>query len=181
MIQDDYTMHLGDVGINAAMVENFEKEEGRGWAAYAKHFVSAVNSASLFDVTIEIDNKIYEHKAYSVLIANTRMYGTGAIVNPMGNPHDGIFEIVLLTKRDWSGVINLGLTAFDKRAVETFKEYTKNYSAKSARIKFDKPRMLQLDGEVIGECDFVEAEIIPGGAKYITTGDNHFIDQLKSP
>jgi YegS/Rv2252/BmrU family lipid kinase len=179
-VNDDYTMHLGDVGINAAMVENFEKEEGRGWAAYAKHFISAVNNASLFDVTIEIDNNIYEHKAYSVLIANTRMYGTGAIVNPKGNPHDGIFEIVLLIKRDWSGVINLGLTAFDRRAVETFKEYTKNYSAKSARIKFDKPRMLQLDGEVIGECESIEAEIIPGGVQYITTGDNHFIEQLKS-
>jgi diacylglycerol kinase family enzyme len=107
------------------------------------------------------------------------MYGTGAIVNPMGNPHDGIFEIVLLIKRDWAGVINLGLTAFDKTVVETFKDYTKNYTAKSARIKFDKPRMLQLDGEVIGECESIEAVIIPGGAKFITTSDNHFIDQLR--
>ncbi len=179
-VNDDYTMHLGDVGINAEMVENFEKEEGRGWAAYAKHFVSAVKNAELFDVTLEIDDKKYDHKVYSVLIANTRMYGTGAIVNPKGNPHDGKFEIVLLTKRDWTGVINLGLTAFDKRAVETFKDYTKNYTARSARIKFDKPRMLQLDGEVIGECESIEAEIIPGGVKYITTADNHFIDQLKS-
>ena len=177
-VNDDYTMHLGDVGINAAMVENFEKEEGRGWAAYAKHFVSAVKNADLFDVTLEIDDKKYEHQVYSVLIANTRMYGTGAIVNPTGNPHDGIFEIVLLTKRDWSGVINLGLTAFDKRAVETIKDYTKNYSAKLARIKFDKQRMLQLDGEIIGKCNAIEAKIIPGGVQYITTGNNHFIDQL---
>ena len=112
---------------------------------------------------MEIDNKKYEHKTYSVLIANTRMYGTGAIVNPEGNPHDGTFEIVLLTKRDWSGVINLGLTAFDKKAIETFKGYTKIYSAKSAKVKFDKPRMLQLDGEVIGKCDSIESEIIPIG------------------
>jgi YegS/Rv2252/BmrU family lipid kinase len=177
-VNNDYTMHLGDVGINAAMVENFEKEEGRGWAAYAKHFVSAVNNASLFDVTLEIDKKKYEHKAFSVLIANTLMYGTGAIVNPEGNPHDGTFEIVLLTKRDWSGVINLGLTAFDKKAIETFKGYTKIYAAKSAKVKFDKARMLQLDGEVIGNCDSIEAEIIPGGVQYITTRDNHFIDQF---
>jgi len=178
-VNDDYTMHLGDVGINAAMVENFEKEEGRGWAAYAKHFVSAVKNASLFDVTLEIDNEEYKHQAFSVLIANTRMYGTGAIVNPSGNPHDGIFEIVLLTKRDWSGVINLGLTAFDKRAVETFKDYLKIYTTRSARITFDKPRMLQLDGEVIGKCETIEAKIIPGGVRYITTGENHFIDQLE--
>ena len=62
---------------------------------------------------------------------------------------------------------------------EESKEYTKNYAAKSARIKFDKPRMLQLDGEVIGACESIEAEIIPGGARFITTRDNHFIDQLK--
>ena len=178
-VNDDYTMHLGDVGINAAMVENFAKERSRGWAAYAKHFFDAMKNASLFDVTIEFDDKTFHHKAYSVLIANTRMYGTGAIINPQGNPHDGIFEIVVLTKRDWSGVINLGLTAFDPRALEAFKDYTEIYSTKSAIIKFDTPKMLQLDGEVIGECESIKAEIIPGGVQYISTGDNHFVEQIK--
>ena len=178
-VNDDYTMHLGDVGINASMVENFVKERSRGWATYAKHFFDAMKNASLFDVTIEFDDKTFHHKAYSVLIANTRMYGTGAIINPQGNPHDGIFEIVVLTKRDWSGVINLGLTAFDPRALEAFKDYTEIYSTKSAIIKFDTPKMLQLDGEVIGECESIKAEIIPGGVQYISTGDNHFVEQIK--
>ena len=178
-VNDDYTMHLGDVGINAAMVENFAKERSRGWAAYAKHFFDAMKNASLFNVTIEFDGKTYHHKAYSVLIANTRMYGTGAIINPGGNPHDGTFEVVVLTKRDWSGVINLGLTAYDARALETFKEYTEIYSTKSAIIKFDTPKMLQLDGEVIGECESIQADIIPGGVQYLSTGDNYFIDQIR--
>lgn len=174
-VNDDYTIHLGDVGINAAMVEKFQHEKSRGWGAYAKHFFESVKNASLFDVTIEIDGEIYPHKAYSVLIANTRMYGTGAIVNPIGNPHDGVFEIVVVTKQDWTGIINLGLSAFDSRASKAIEDYTKIYQATKARIIFEKENLLQLDGEVIGKCETINAEIIPGGVNYISTRDNDFI------
>jgi YegS/Rv2252/BmrU family lipid kinase len=177
-VNDHYTMHLGDVGINAAMVEQFEKEEGRGWTAYARHFVDAILQAELFDVAIEFEEQKYQHKAYSVLIANTRMYGTGAIVNPEGNPHDGIFEIVVLTKKDWTGVINLGLTAFDPRALNALKDYLVIYKVKSASIKFETPKMLQLDGEVIGECTSIDTRIIPGSVQYISTGDNKFVEEI---
>lgn len=175
-VDDDYTIHLGDVGINAAMVENFAKEEGRGWAAYAKHFVDAVDKATLFDVKIEHDGESHQHKAYSLIIANTRMYGTGAIVNPEGNPHDGLFEIVVVTKSDWSGIINLGLTAIDPRAVKSLEGYAEIYQVKSARIIFEEPKLLQLDGEVIGKKQEIKTEIVPAGVRYISTKDNIFVN-----
>lgn len=175
-VNDAYTIHLGDVGINATLVKNFSEEEGRGWAAYARHFFSAIVNATLFDVSIELDNNRVRHKAYSVIIANTRMYGTGAIINPMGNPHDGIFEIVVILKNDWSGVINLGLTAFDQRATNVLKDYMEIYSTKSATVHFNEPLLLQLDGEVIGKCKKITAEILPGGVKFITTGENFFLN-----
>jgi diacylglycerol kinase (ATP) len=115
-----HSIHLGDIGINAAMVDNFSKERSRGWLAYAKHFVDAVKSSTPFRVDIKIDGRIYEHEAYSVLIANTRMYGTGAIVNPSGNPHDGLFEIVVIKQNDLSGLINLGLTAITDKLFAFF-------------------------------------------------------------
>ena len=177
-VNDNYTIHLGDVGINAAMVENFAKEEGRGWAAYAKHFVDAVDNAKVFNVTIEIDGKRHEHKAYSILIANTRMYGTGAIVNPEGNPHDGMFEIVVVIKNDWSGIINLGLSAIDPRALKTLEGYAEIYKVTSATITFETPKMLQLDGEIIGNTKVIEAEIIPAGVQYISTRDNIFVKNI---
>ena len=175
-VNDHFTIHLGDVGINAAMVENFSKEEGRGWAAYAKHFVDAVSKADIFEVKIEADGKTYHHKAFSLLIANTRMYGTGAIVNPEGNPHDGKFEIVAVTKKDWSGIINLGLTAIDPEAVKALKGYAEVHQVTLAKITFEEPKLLQLDGEVIGKTKVIDAEIVPAGVQYITTKDNFFID-----
>ena len=174
-VNDDYTIHLGDVGINAAMVENFAKEEGRGWAAYAKHFVDAVSNAELFHVTIEADGKTYEHDAYSFLIANTRMYGTGAIVNPEGNPHDGKFELVVVTKKDWSGIINLGLSAIDPTAINALEGYAEVYQVESAVVRFDRPKVLQLDGEVIGKTEEIKTSIVPAGVKYITTKENFFL------
>ena len=174
-VNDDYTVHLGDVGINAVMVENFSKEEGRGWTAYAKHFVDAIEKATAFNAKIEIDGETIEHNAFSILIANTRMYGTGAIVNPEGNPHDGKFEIVVVIKKDWSGIINLGLTAIDSRALKALEGYTKSYQVTSTRITFDEPKLLQLDGEVIGDSKVINAEIIPAGVQFISTADNIFV------
>ncbi len=175
---EHHYIHLGDVGINASMVENFTKENGRGWMAYAKHFVDSVKNAHLFDVSVEIEDQIFNHKAYAVVIANTRMYGTGAIINPRGNPHDGLFEIVVVLQNDLSGIINLGLTAITEKAFDALKGYYETYQVSHAKIKFKEPKMLQLDGELIGKSDEIDAEIVPGGVQYISTNENVFVKDL---
>jgi diacylglycerol kinase (ATP) len=171
-----YSIHLGDVGINASMVENFSKEANRGWLAYAKHFVDAVKNSPQFDVTIKIDGETHRHKAYSVLFANTRMYGTGAIVNPKGNPHDGKFEIVVIKQNDLSGIINLGLTVITEKASEALEGYSEIYQVTKATIELKEPKVLQLDGEIIGKTKTIEAEVIPAAVRYISTNDSIFIE-----
>jgi YegS/Rv2252/BmrU family lipid kinase len=171
-----YSIHLGDIGINASMVENFSREANRGWLAYAKHFVDAVKNSPQFDVTINIDDNTYRHKAFSVLFANTRMYGTGAIVNPKGNPHDGKFEIVVIKQNDLSGLINLGLTAITEKALEALEGYSEIYQVTKATIELKEPKVLQLDGEIIGKTKTINAEIIPAGVRYISTNDSTFIE-----
>jgi len=177
-VNEDYTIHLGDVGINATMVENFAKEEERGWTAYAKHFVEAMKNASLFNVSIKISGQVNEHQAYAVIIANTRMYGTGAIINPKGNPHDGLFEIVVVKQHDLSGLINLGLTAVTDKAFSALEGYYEIHQVTSAQIKFKEPKLLQLDGEVIGENEQIDVEIIPSAVEYISSNDNIFIKEM---
>ncbi len=176
--KEHYSIHLGDVGINAMLVENFAKDERRGWLAYAKYFVEVVKNAPMFRAAIEIDGKTYEHQAYAVVIANTRMYGTGAIINPLGNPHDGKFEIVVVKQSDLSVLINLGLTAFTEKAIDALRPYYDIYQVTAAKIQLDSPMTFQLDGEVIGKQDFLEAEIIPAGVRYISTNDNNFVKEM---
>ena len=45
-----------------------------------------------------------------------------------------------------------------------------------AEVWFDKPRLLQLDGEVIGEFDHITARILPQAVPLITHRDNEFIN-----
>lgn len=170
-----YSIHLGDIGINAEIVENFSKEENRGWFSYARYFVDAVKNSAQFEVTIEIDGRTYHHQAYSVLLANTRMYGTGAIVNPVGNPHDGTFEVVVIKQNDISGIINLGLTAITEKALEALEDFSVIYQGKKAVIRLKEQKVLQLDGEVIGKHDTISAEIIPAAVRYISTNDSSFV------
>jgi diacylglycerol kinase family enzyme len=110
-----------------------------------------------------------------VLNTNTRLHGADAIIiNPNGNSHDGMFEIVIMTMNYWSCVINLGLSAFDKRALNVLEDYSEILKVKSAKVSFDELILLQLDGEVVGDCKLIKAEIQPETVQLISAGDNHF-------
>jgi YegS/Rv2252/BmrU family lipid kinase len=172
-----YSLHLGDVGANANMVEKFSKEKNRGWLSYAKHFVDAIQNTSIFNVELNIKGEKIQHEAYAIIIANARMYGTGAVVNPKGNPHDGKFEIVVVKQSDLSGIINLGLTSISDKAINNLEEYYEIYQLEEINIQFEEKKMLQLDGELIGRFDHIHADIIPSAAQFITTAENRFIQK----
>jgi YegS/Rv2252/BmrU family lipid kinase len=178
--QEHYSLHLGDVGINAHMVEKFSQEKNRGWLSYAKHFLDAVKNTAKFNVEMTINGEKIKHEAFAVSLANARMYGTGAIINPKGNPHDGKFEIVVVKQNDLSGIINLGLTSISEKALENLEDYYDIYQVEEVQIQFEEPKLLQLDGELIGKFEKIQANILPSAAKFITTKNNQFLNQKNS-
>ena len=56
------------------------------------------------------------------------------------------------------------------------KENITAISTEKAILKFDHPRLLQLDGEVIGKFDRLVVEIVKGATMLITSKDNQYID-----
>ena len=64
------------------------------------------------------------------------------------------FEIVILKDTNLGSLIKSGMTKFD----EKFYDYQNTIvlSTDKAEITFDKPRLLQLDGEVIGKFPKLE-------------------------
>ncbi|MDW7692699.1 diacylglycerol kinase family protein [Flammeovirgaceae bacterium SG7u.111] len=173
-----HLLHLGDAGANAYMVEKFSQEEGRGWLGYAKHFIEAIKNEEKFNVRIFAEGEWHEHEAYSIILANARMYGTGVIVNSKGNPHDGYFEIIVIQKSDLSGLVNLGISSITKESVDALESYHTSYKVKEAEIQFEHPRLFQLDGEVMGELSSIKAQVLNIPLNYITTANNSFIGDL---
>ena len=178
-INDTYhSMHIGDVGINAQIVAAYEKDPNRGMITYAKYFLAELNCLKAFDVRINSNQKTKNYKAYMVAICNSRKYGTGVPLNTDGNPMDGKFEIVVIDEINSNALVKAGLSAFNDSFMDSHTGH--EISTDYAEIEFQKPRLLQLDGEVIGEFKQLKIEILKSAVKYITTTDNPYWHGEKS-
>ena len=68
-----------------------------------------------------------------VVIANASKYGTGAMINPEGNLHDGLFEIVVVRKIAFVSILKMFMhfRRYNPKKVEIFQ-------AETAQIKTKK-------------------------------------------
>ncbi|EPR71338.1 diacylglycerol/lipid kinase family protein [Cyclobacterium qasimii] len=169
-----YSVHIGDVGINAEIVASYEKDSNRGMTTYAKYFLDELRKIDPFEIEVDANNEKISEKAVMVGICNSRKYGTGIPLNINGNPMDGKFEIILVKDLNAQFLINAGLSKFND--VFYMKENITAISTEKAILKFDQPRVLQLDGEVIGKFDRLKVEIIKGAICLITSKDNQYVD-----
>jgi len=169
---EHYTLHIGDVGINASIVDSYEKDKNRGMATYAKYFIEEMTKLKPFKVTVNANGKKVESKALMTAICNARKYGTGVPLNIIGNPMDGQFEIVLIEKVDTVSLIAAGLAALDEKFHHA--QTSTVIQTDKAEIIFDEPRLLQLDGEVIQKYEKLEVELLKSAVKFITTKDNTY-------
>jgi diacylglycerol kinase family enzyme len=174
VVNDIYhSIHIGDVGVNAQIVYNYEKDPNRGMLTYAKYFLEQLNKLETFPVTISANGKTINDNTYMMAICNARKFGTGVPLNLDGNPMDGKFEIVLVNRIDVTSLIRAGLTRFDESFFDS--QTGKVFSTDYAEIEFDRPRLLQLDGEVIGEFKHLKIEIIKSAVQFITHKGNKYI------
>ncbi len=172
---EHYTMHLGDVGINAQIVESYENDENRGMITYAKYFLAELHKLQPFSVKVETNEESYKDQVLMAAICNARKYGTGVPLNTTGNPMDGKFEIVLLEKLDLPSLIMAGMASLNDKYLDSQK--SKVITTTKARIEFDKPRLLQLDGEVIEPLQVIDIELLPGAARLLTTRKNKHLNE----
>lgn len=169
-----YSIHIGDVGVNAQMVESYEKDENRGMATYAKYFLEELKAITPFEIEVRANEETIKAKGVMVGICNSRKYGTGVPLNLSGNPMDGKFEIVIVRQLDANTLIKAGLSKFD----ESFHDSQNGMviSTNKAAIHFEQPRLLQLDGEIIGKFKQVTVEVMPGAVKLITNKENIYLN-----
>lgn len=165
-----YTTHLGDVGINANIVDAYSKDKNRGMITYAKYFLEELDKLKYFNITVKANGETTKANGLMVSICNSRKYGTGVPLNAVGNPMDGKFEIVIVEKVDTISLIKAGLAKFDEEYLKS--QYSQLIVTKNAEIEFEEPRLLQLDGEVIGMFDKIDVKILTGAIKLITHHDN---------
>lgn len=152
----EFCIHLSDMGLNAMTVKYFEQSKKRGKLGYAKAALRVLYEKQLMRVTIKLDEKEIKRKAFMVVIANAKKYGTGAIINPDGKVDDGIFEVVVVRKLNLVELFKMIVThhPFDPNKIEVFK-------TKSLKLDTTRKSHFQVDGEYLGRTTHVEARILP--------------------
>lgn len=144
--------HLSDLGLNAELVKNYEKSKIRGrWGYFLQIINTLMDFGEHFLATITANNKITECEARMIVIANSKKYGTGIVINPEGVMNDGKLELVILKKLDLIifGEIITGNMSLNKGDIEII-------STDKATIKTNIPVSFQIDGEYCGN----ESELI---------------------
>jgi YegS/Rv2252/BmrU family lipid kinase len=155
--EKELCIHLSDIGLNAMLVKYFEGYEKRGMWGYGKAIFRVMYEKQKMYVTIKTEKETAKRKAYMVVLANARKYGTGGNINPEGDISDGLFEVVVLRKINLIEIMKGLLTnkAFDPKRIETFQ-------ATSVELSTLKKAYFQVDGEYRGHTTSLNARILPG-------------------
>lgn len=159
---NELSLHLSDLGVNAQLVKYFEQGNLRGKLGYALKVFKVLWRKKMMDVTIQTNKEEIKRHAFMVVIANASKYGTGALINPEGNLSDGLFEIVVVRRINFISVLKMFLKfkRFNPKKVELFQ-------AESAIITTVRKTHFQVDGEYLGKVDAVKATIIKSQLKLI--------------
>ena len=171
--EEYYSVHIGDVGLNARIVDDYDKDPNRGMLTYAKYFIDELTRLKPFPAKVNANGMEYFDKVFMVGICNARKFGTGVPLNVVGNPMDGKFEIVMISRIDSKSLIRAGLASLDESFLDN--QSGKVITTEQAEIIFEEPRLLQLDGEVIGKFQEIKVDILKGAVRFITHGDNPYL------
>lgn len=154
---NEICIHLSDIGINAQIIKYFDEGNIRGKLAYARMLIKALWRKRLLHVSMQMNGQNTKTDAFMVVLANASKYGTGALINPEGNLHDGKFEVVVVREITLSEFLKLFIhfRRFNPKKVEVFQ-------TESVTIQIKKSAHFQVDGEYLGKINKVTAVIEAG-------------------
>lgn len=160
--KDHICLHLSDIGLNAQLIKHFEEGKLRGKWGYATKVLKTLWTKSTMKVRIITDNHEVEHVALMVVLANATKYGTGAVINPVGDLYDGQFEVVIMRRLAISELFKMWFRPqpFNPKKIRIF-------PATSVFIQTRRKVHFQVDGEYLGRVKQVEANILKGQLKLV--------------
>ena len=150
-------LHLSDLGLNAELVKNYQNSNLRGkWSYFLQAINTLMDVGQPFTGTIITNTQTVECEAKMIVIANSKKYGTGVVINPDGVMDDGKFELVILKNLDIMifGDIIMGNMPLNLNDVEIL-------STDRAIIKTNLPVCFQIDGEYCGMETELKINISP--------------------
>jgi diacylglycerol kinase (ATP) len=159
-VNGEVCLHLSDIGLNAQLIKYYKQNNWRGMFGYARGVARVLLRKRVLNVTICTPHQEFQREGVMVALANARMYGTGAMINPDGDMSDGKFEVVLLRQFSWTEFLKMfwRFRPYDPAKTEVI-------HARSIHIETKRKAYFQVDGEYRGRINKIDAEIMPGALR----------------
>ena len=158
----DYFAVMAGVGIDAVIMEGTDPNLKRavGSAAY---FVSAAQHANhpALHATITVDDQPeIKRRAHVIVIGNVGILQANIQLIPGARADDGILDVLVAsprTARDW---VRLTTQVLTRRRRED--DQLDRLTGRKVTIKVEERDQYQVDGDTVGECNTMIAEVLPG-------------------
>jgi len=126
---NDLCLHLSDIGLNAQLVKHYQQNNLRGKFGYLRGVVNVLQKRRMLKVSITVGDECIQRAAFMIVLANARMYGTGAVINPDGDPFDGKFEVVIFRQLSFWEILKLfwRYRPFDPKKNRDLSRYCRQY------------------------------------------------------
>jgi len=166
-------IHLSDIGLNAYAMKIFESQRVRGMWGYFVAAIKVLWQNPVMEMKIETPKEIVHLQAEMVVIANATKYGNGALINPIGQMDDKLFEVIAIKKISILAMLKVVFlnATYDPEKTEILQ--TNALSMKSA-----KKVHFQVDGEYLGKVKEVHAVIIPDALEVIVPASNEVLTDI---
>jgi diacylglycerol kinase family enzyme/membrane-associated phospholipid phosphatase len=159
---EDHFAVMAGVGIDAVIMQdtNQDLKKTVGSAAY---FVSAAKHANHppLHATIRVDDQpVVRRRASVIVIGNVGLLPSGILLIPDAKPDDGLLDVLVAsprTVRDWVRLFTQVVTR-QKRSDNQLDRLV----GRRVEITVEPRDQYQLDGDTVGECTTLVAEIEPG-------------------
>ena len=160
--EKEISIHLSDLGLNALLLRYYSKGSIRGKWAYARLFIPVLLRRRLFKTTLEYDGIKLNCSVFMIVLANARAYGTGLMINPLGEMGDGKFEVIIIREFSFWELLKMMFThrPFDPNKTEVIQ-------TSEVTITTRKKVFFQIDGEYLGKVTYVKARILPSAINLI--------------
>jgi diacylglycerol kinase (ATP) len=157
-------IHLGDIGINARIVQQYGNSDERGMMAYAKHLVKSMKESPLLNYTIKTPGKTYHKEGYMLAFANANKYGTGIHISE-GSVSDGKFEICNVERIALEDAVKASLTILNVFVDANM--FADVISCEWAQVQISEKAPFQIDGEYMGMTDRLSIQVLASAVPMI--------------
>ena len=137
-------------------MKKFKTQKGRGMWGYFFASLKVLWQNPILQVEMHMGGETIKIKAEMVVIANATKYGTGALINPIGQLDDDVFEVIVIKHISFREIFKM---VFSHEAYDADK--TKIFQTNTLSMRSNKKVHFQVDGEYLGKVKEVNAVIVP--------------------